>query len=150
MEELIGLGYIGLFIASFLAGSFVPFSSEVVLAALMVKTDMNIWALLAVATIGNWLGEMTCYYIGHLGKLEWIERWTKVKKETLKKWHRRIKKYGAWLAFFSFLPLLGNVIAVACGYFRCSPTLTAILMLLGKLLRYVLLIEGMGIFVLGM
>lgn len=145
MEVLIGLGYVGLFIAAFLAGSFVPFSSEVVLAALLLKTDMNVWALLAVATIGNWLGEMTCYYIGHLGKLEWIERWTKVDVDKLHLWEERIKRYGAWIAFFSFVPIIGNVIAVGCGYFRCNKWLTALLMFIGKLIRYVVIVFGVSL-----
>lgn len=145
MEVLIGLGYVGLFIAAFLAGSFVPFSSEVVLAALLLKTDMNVWALLAVATIGNWLGEMTCYYIGHLGKLEWIERWTKVDVDKLHLWEERIKRYGAWIAFFSFVPVIGNVIAVGCGYFRCNKWLTALLMFIGKLIRYVVIVFGVSL-----
>ena len=147
METLIGLGYLGLFIASFLAGSFVPFSSEVVLAALVLKTDMNVWWLLAVATAGNWLGELTCYWIGHLGKMEWIERWTNVDSNKLHQWEDRIKRYGVWLAFFSFVPFLGNVIAVGCGYFRCSFSLSALLMLIGKFLRYWVIIYGMiGLF----
>ena len=35
--------------------------------------------------MGNWLGGMTCYYLGRLGKIEWIEA-DKVKlKKTTKK-----------------------------------------------------------------
>ena len=31
------------------------------------------------ATLGNTMGGMTCYYMGHLGKTDWIEKYFKVK-----------------------------------------------------------------------
>lgn len=136
MTELIELGYLGLFIASFLAATVVPFSSEVVFSA-MVFGGLNAWKCVFIATAGNWLGGMTCYYIGHLGKIEWIEKYLRIKKEKLDGFMGKLHHYGDWFAFFSFLPGVGDVIAVASGYFRCRWWIVAVSMLLGKFVRYI-------------
>ena len=132
------LGYLGLFIASFLAATVVPFSSEAVFLAL-IALGFDLWTCVFVATAGNQLGGLTCYYLGRLGKLEWIEKYTGVKKEKIDKFADRVQKYGNWLAFFSFLPGVGDVIVVAAGFFRCNFWLVFFSMLVGKFFRYVLL-----------
>ena len=136
MTDLIGLGYLGLFIASFLAATVVPFSSEVVFSA-MVFGGLNAWKCVFVATLGNWLGGMSCYYIGRLGKIEWIEKYLRIKKGKMEKFMGKLHRYGDWFAFFSFLPGVGDVIAVASGYFRCRWWIVALSMLLGKFVRYI-------------
>ena len=80
MPGLTELGLLGLFIASFLAATVVPFSSEFVFSA-MVFGGFNAWSCVIVATMGNWLGGMTCYYLGRLGKIEWIEKYFRIKRE---------------------------------------------------------------------
>jgi len=145
MIGLTELGYIGLFIASFLAATVVPFSSEVVFSALAFG-GFDLWTCVFVATIGNWLGGLTCYYLGRLGKSEWIERFAGVKKKKLDKVSDKVQRYGNWLAFFSFLPAVGDVIAVASGFFRCNVWLVAISMLLGKFFRYVVWMYLNGLF----
>lgn len=145
MLGLTGLGLFGLFIASFLAATVVPFSSEVVFSA-MVFGGLDAWSCVLVATVGNWLGGMTCYYLGRLGKMEWIEKYAGVKKDKLDKFSTKIQKYGDWLPFFSFLPGIGDVIAVASGFLRCRWWVVAISMLLGKFVRYVVWMYFNGLF----
>jgi len=140
-----GLGYLGLFIASFLAATVVPFSSEVIFSA-MVFGGLDAWTCVWVATLGNWLGGMSCYYLGRLGKMVWIEKYLRVKKEKINKFEARIHKHGDWFAFFSFLPGVGDVIAVAAGFFRCRWWLVAISMLLGKFARYIVWMYFNGLF----
>lgn len=136
MTDFIELGYAGLFIASFLAATVVPFSSEVVFSAL-VASGLNAWNCVFIATAGNWLGGLTCYYVGKMGKIEWIERFFRIKKEKIDKFTGYIHRYGDWFAFFSFLPGVGDAIAVASGFFRCRLWLVALSMLAGKFFRYV-------------
>jgi len=143
-ELLIPLGYVGLFLVAFLAATVVPFSSEPVFLALLLSDEFNPWTVVFVATAGNWLGGMSCYYLGRLGKLEWIEKYAGVKKEKLDKLAARMQKHGNWLAFFSFLPGIGDPIAVAAGYFRCNVYIVAVSILLGKFARYVVLMYGMA------
>lgn len=140
------LGYLGLFLASFLAATVVPFSSEVIFSA-MVFSGLDPWTCVWVATLGNWLGGMTSYYVGLLGKIEWIEKYFHVKKEKMESYTIRIQKYGDWFAFFSFVPFIGDVIAVATGFFRCKWWKVAISMLLGKFARYVAWMYFNGLFI---
>ena len=84
IQLLIEWGLPGLFISALLAGSIVPFSSELVLVAL-VKLGLPPIACLISATLGNTVGGMTCYYMGRLGKISWIEKYFKVKKEKVDK-----------------------------------------------------------------
>jgi len=141
-----GLGYIGLFLASFLAATVVPFSSEVIFSA-MVFGGLDAWTCVFVATVGNWLGGMTGYYLGRLGKIEWIEKYAGVKKEKLDSFSSRMHKYGDWLPFFSFLPGIGDVIAVASGFFRSRWWWVSLSMLLGKFGRYVVWMYFNGLFI---
>ena len=138
-------GYAGLFIASFLAATVVPFSSEVVFSAL-VFGGLDPWTCVVVASLGNWLGGMSSYFLGRLGKMEWIEKYLRVKREKIETYRERIQKYGDWFAFFSFLPGIGDIIAVASGFFRCRWWIVAISMLLGKFARYVVWMKMNGLF----
>ena len=138
-------GYAGLFIASFLAATVVPFSSEVVFSAL-VFGGLDPWICVVVASLGNWLGGMSSYFLGRLGKMEWIEKYLRVKREKIETYRERIQKYGDWFAFFSFLPGIGDIIAVASGFFRCRWWIVAISMLLGKFARYVVWMKMNGLF----
>ncbi len=68
VQLLIEWGHVGLFISALFAGSIVPFSSEMVLVAL-VKVGLNPALCVLSATFGNTVGGMTCYYMGRLGRI---------------------------------------------------------------------------------
>ena len=138
-------GYVGLFISAFLAGSLLPLSSEAVLGILLVA-DFNPHTCLFTATAGNWLGGVTCFYIGYLGKMEWIEKYLRIKPEKLKKMQQRLQKEGSLIAFFTFLPGIGDLIIVGLGLMRANILIVNISMFAGKFLRYYLLIKGIHIF----
>lgn len=139
IQLLVEWGLPGLFISALLAGSIIPFSSELVLVAL-VKIGLNPTACLLAAALGNTVGGMTCYYIGRLGKINWIEKYFKVKKEKIDKMITFLQGKGALMAFFAFLPAIGEVIAIALGFMRSNTWITLTSMFVGKLLRYILLL----------
>ena len=139
VELLIEWGLPGLFISALLAGSIVPFSSELVLVTL-VKLGLPPVACLLSATLGNTVGGMTCYYMGRLGKISWIEKYFKVKKEKVDKMVNFLQGKGALMAFFAFLPAIGEVISIALGFMRSNIWLTTTSMFVGKLIRYILLL----------
>ena len=141
IDILIGYGYWGMFVAAFLAGSFFPFSSEVVMVALNAA-GLNGWQLIIYGTMGNVLGGIFNYCVGRLGKMEWIEQYLHVKKESLERAERFMGGHGAPMGFFSFLPLLGSAITIVLGLTRANIPLSLISVTLGKFLRYVLLIYG--------
>ena len=98
--------------------------------------------LLIYATIGNWAGSMFNYYVGHLGKLEWIERYLHVDKEKLDKAQRFMGNRGAWMGFFSFLPIIGTAICILLGLMRANLLISAVSVLIGKTVRYVFIALG--------
>ena len=71
MDTLVSLGYWGLFIGSFLASTIIPMSADVLLVGVLALGG-NVWGCLAIATVGNWLGGLTSYWIGWLGRWDWI------------------------------------------------------------------------------
>ena len=134
IDFLIGNGYWGMLIASFLAGSVFPFSSEVVMAALMA-TGLDPWLLAFYGTIGNVLGALLNYGIGRLGKVEWFEKYLHVKQKDLDRAERFVAGRGAWMGFFAFLPILGSAITVLLGLMRSNIVITFIAITLGKIFR---------------
>lgn len=137
MDQLADWGYIGMFISAFLAGSIVPANSELVMSAVLAL-GLNKWYVLLTATIGNLLGGMTCYYLGYLGRMEWITKYMRVKEEKVQKIHHFLEGKGAWLAFFVFVPFIGDVIIVVFGLMRSNFLIVSIAMLAGKFLKYYL------------
>ncbi len=135
MLELAQYGYVGLFLASLLSATVLPFSSEALFSAL-VFGGLDAWWCVAVATLGNWLGGLTCYWLGHLGKIEWIEKWLRVSRTKMEQHTQWFHKHGEWIAFFSFLPFVGDVLAVTAGFMRCRFWTTALFIFAGKFLRY--------------
>ena len=55
LDGFVEWGYFGLFMASFLAATILPFGSEVVFAGL-IATGFDIWTSVVIATIGNSMG----------------------------------------------------------------------------------------------
>jgi len=138
IEGLIEYGYWGLLIASFLAATVLPLGSEVVFSALIVA-GLDVWTCIIFATIGNALGGLTCYFIGSLGKTEWVEKYLKIKREKIEKMQNRLKGKGAFMGFFAFVPGVGDLIIVALGFMHSNIWITTLSMTLGKFSRYVAL-----------
>lgn len=134
---LIQYGYWGFFIASFLSATVLPFSSELILIALL---DFGASPSLCLfwGTIGNTLGGLTCYWLGSFGKTEWIIKYLRMPEDrvaSLKVW---VDKYGSFMAFFSFLPIVGDMINVALGLLHVDIKWVTIFMCIGKFFRYLL------------
>jgi membrane protein YqaA with SNARE-associated domain len=140
IEFLQQYGLWGLFIAGFLSGSVLPFNSEAVMSVLMLA-GVNSLSCIVVATVGNTLGGISIFYLGYLGKMEWIEKYGKVKMEKIHAILPKLQKYGPISALLSFVPVIGDVLILGLGFFRISPKLTMLFMLIGKLARYWLLAE---------
>lgn len=137
MFDLESLGLLGLFIGTFLAATILPFSSDALYIAVLAATKDPIGCL-AIGTVGNWLGSVVTYWMGWIGRWEWIEKWFKVKRETLEKQKVKIDKYGVWLALLAWIPIIGDVIAIALGFYKTRPWATMFLLLVGKFARFLL------------
>ena len=142
LEGFAEYGYWGLFAASFLAATILPLSSEVVFMAL-IALGMDVWTCIVYATVGNAAGGATCYYLGRLGKTEWLERGFKIKREKIDRTIRWLQGKGAVMGFFGFLPAVGDIMLVALGFMRANTTVVMISMTIGKFARY--LVIGFGL-----
>lgn len=135
LEFLEAFGIAGVFVAAFLAATILPFSSEVVFASVLAA-GFNPAGCLVAATLGNTLGGLTCYWIGRMGKTEWIEKYLKIEYDKIEKMKHKVHDKGSILATLTFLPGIGDVIAVALGYLRCNVWLVFLFMFTGKGIRY--------------
>lgn len=129
------LGLFGLFLGCLLSATVIPFSSEALVAGALLL-DYSPWTVILVATLGNTIGGMTCYLLGWLCKWSWIEKYLKIKEESLEKAQAKVGKYGSLAALLTWLPIVGDVIAVALGIMRTRVVPTTLFMFIGKGLRY--------------
>ena len=112
-----------------------PFSADILLIG-MLAAGANPVAAIIIATAGNWLGGITSYAIGRAGKWEWIER-LHVSRESLEKQKTRIERFGAPIALLTWVPFIGDVFAVALGFYRVKFLPAIFWMLVGKGARFV-------------
>lgn len=128
-------GLPALFIASFLAATLLPFSSEALLAA-MALGPWGTLPLLLTASIGNTLGGMTNYGIGRWLPQGRLLHWLRIDAAKGERWKGHVEKYGFWIALLCWLPVVGDPIALALGLFRSPFWPTTVLMFIGKAARY--------------
>jgi len=76
--------------------------------------------------------------------LAWIEKYFRVKHDQLLRWERNVEKYGAYFAILGWLPVLGNVIVLALGFFHARHIPSAWWLLVGKTARYAFIIWVMN------
>lgn len=137
-EFLIDYGYVGMAIAAFLSGSLVPISSEAVMAALLAMSDMDPWMTMISASIGNIGGSMFNYGLGRLSNTRNMHKWLRIKEKRLEKTKDLINRKGSWIALFTFLPILGEAIAIAMGMLKINIYKVLLYTTIGKVIRYVI------------
>jgi len=133
-------GYLGLFLASFLAATILPVASELILTGMLVY-GFEPWACIVVATTGNTMGAWLNYGIGYLGNPKWLQK-LGAKPESIQSWQVQIHRYGSAMALLCWLPVVGDLIGIALGFFRAPWLPTFAFMGVGKLLRYILVWAG--------
>ena len=137
MESFLELGLLGLFISSFIAATIIPFSSELVLSFLLAN-QYPLEMCLFTATLGNWLGGISSYGLGRLGEWTYIKYFTGLDKTKIKKVREKVNKWKSPLAFFCWLPLVGDIFAVGLGFYRINFIKVSLWMFVGKMIRYVI------------
>lgn len=130
--------FVNLFTLSFLAGSFVPVGSEVYFLYLQTQ-GQTLWQILVVASIGNTLGGMTCYYIARKGRIPLLRKYFKHTEQELEKWQKKLKGKAEVGALLCWLPLVGEIIASAIGLLSDKALRVLIFMFIGKFGRYLLI-----------
>ncbi|MBU1340056.1 MAG: DedA family protein [Proteobacteria bacterium] len=136
MEILAEYGYWGLFLASFLAATILPFSSEVVLGYLL-SHDFSVVVTIGVATSGNVLGSVVNYGLGFWGSRLLLDKVLGISPREIEKAENRFKTYGVFSLLFAWVPVIGDPLTVAAGILRLNFVLFLLLVSIGKFLRYV-------------
>ena len=136
MDSFAELGYLGLFVAAFLAATILPLSSEVVLSILLLN-GLSPVALVAIATVGNVLGSLTNYGLGYWASLDVIKKWLKMSEEEFVRAEQRFAKYGLFSLCFAWVPVIGDPITVIAGILRIRLLWFVLLVTSGKLVRYI-------------
>lgn len=137
MEYFTEFGYIGLFLASFLAATILPLSSEVVLSFLLLN-GFNPTLVVSVATVGNVLGSCVNYGAGFWGSLFLIKTLLRIPEDDFLKAKQRYKKYGAFSLFFAWVPVIGDPLTVIAGVLKVNIGLFLAIVTSGKLIRYII------------
>ncbi|GAA0212204.1 YqaA family protein [Kangiella japonica] len=138
MDLLVDYGYIGLFIASFLAATILPLSSELVLGALIIN-GLSPQLLVIVATVGNVLGSLTNYALGYWASKTVLQKWLKMSESDFVKAEEKFNKYGLPVLLFAWVPVIGDPLTVIAGVMRVRLVWFLILVSIGKILRYYVL-----------
>ena len=120
-----------LFIATFLAATVVPLSSEATLFAVLRLHQDLFWPAIGVATLGNTLGGLSSYAIGRL-----IARGKPLRQVD------RVRRHGAPILIFAWLPLVGDALCVAAGWLKLDWAAVALWQGAGRFARYWLVAHG--------
>jgi membrane protein YqaA with SNARE-associated domain len=134
-DWLLGLGYWGLLLGTFIAGTIVSLSSELLIIAMLVAGG-DPWVCLVVSTVGNGSGLLVTYLVGRFARWEWTEKWFKVKRETLARQKAAVERFGVWSAFFGWLPVVGQVSMLALGFYKTRAVPVAAITYAGCLVRF--------------
>lgn len=124
----------GLFVSALLASTILPGGSEGVLLWLEHQQIHHSSTLLLVATLGNSLGGLSSWALGWLA----IVKWPNLQKRfTLSPQASRwIEHHGAPVLLLSWLPLIGDALCIAAGWFQIRLLPALLFITIGKAARY--------------
>ncbi len=97
----------------------------------------NVLYYFIAATAGNSLGALISYAMGYYLKMGREQ----VKDKYKKAWHIS-QRYGVWSLLLSWLPIIGDAFPVLAGWLKLPLWQSIILIILGKALRYAVLITS--------
>ena len=129
---------LGLFILSFLAATLLPLGSEWLLVLLLQQGDHSASAIVGIATVGNYLGSCTNYFIGLYGSDFLINRVLRIDQNQINRAKSFYDRYGIWSLFFAWLPFIGDPLCLLGGLFKIPLATFSVLVFLGKMFRYTL------------
>ena len=128
-------GLFALAASSFVAATILPGGSEFVLIGVLHRYPELLWQAIGVAAIFNTLGGLTSYALGRLLP-------NHVDARAL----RAVRRYGPWVLLFSWLPLIGDALAVGAGWLRLNLVAVTAAFAVGKLCRYIVVAGAWSLF----
>ncbi|PSJ79514.1 YqaA family protein [Neisseria iguanae] len=126
--------YIALAFSAFTSATILPGTSEAAFAAFAYRFPEHALAACLCAGGLNGLGSMVSYGMGRL---------LPDKNRPSEKTIRWFERYGAWILLLAWVPLIGDALPVAAGWLRLGWFKCTVILLIGKLLRYGVILWGM-------
>jgi membrane protein YqaA with SNARE-associated domain len=121
---------------SFLAATIVPLGSEPAVVALILR-GYSVSAVVAVATVGNYLGACTTYWVGRGAAGAVAPKGAGQQRAAA-----LIRRWGQPALILSWVPLIGDALVVAAGMARMPFAPFSFWVILGKALRYIAVAWG--------
>ena len=125
-----------LFSSAFISATLFPGGSEV-LFLYYLKQGISIkWGLFLAAAIGNSLGGIVTYLLGYFINIG--------QKKTALKYPKTLafcRKWGNMALFFSWLPIIGDVICLFAGWLKLPKKTAFINIVIAKSLRYLFIMS---------
>ncbi|MDC0861739.1 DedA family protein [Alphaproteobacteria bacterium] len=137
---MISLAYVNLTVISFLAATILPFSSEIILSAMILSKEYQLILLLFFASLGNICGSIINWYIGKKILIFKKKKWFPATSNQLIRSQKIFNKYGLWSILLAWIPIIGDPITVLAGILKVSFFKFIILVTLSKVSRYIFLI----------
>ncbi len=131
------LSLYGLFLSALLSSTLLPGGSEAVLLWLQQQGEHSNHTLLWIATAGNTLGGLSTWWIGRMIAQRWGEKLQHKIDPRAAKW---IQKHGAPALLLSWLPVIGDGLCLAAGWFQVRFIPALLLIAIGKAARYSVLL----------
>ena len=131
--------HLTLFGTAFLSATLLPGSSEVLLAVLIVNNRDQLVSLVIVAVLGNTLGAFLNWVMGRTCFLYLQQHWSLFSQPRINKALASLRTHGAWVLLFSWMPIFGDPLTVAAGFAKVPFVKFALLVLIGKAARYIVL-----------
>jgi membrane protein YqaA with SNARE-associated domain len=132
---LIDNSYVALFLVSFLASTVLPLGSEWLLVSMVLRGNDPTLSVI-IATVGNYCGACTTYWIGLYGSTFLITKVLRIDGNGRKRAERLYAKYGIWSLFFSWVPIVGDPLCLIGGLLEVGFIRFSLLVFSGKLVRY--------------
>ena len=131
--------YASLFGVAFIAATVFPLQSEAALIALLLNGQQPVWALIAVASVGNVLGSVVNWVLGRGIERFRDKRWFPASPAALERAPRAYQKWGKWSLLLSWAPFIGDPLTVMAGVLREPLPMFVLLVTMAKVGRYVTL-----------
>ena len=128
--------YGGLILASFLAATLLPGSSEALLSGLLVQGYGEPLLLVAAASFGNVTGSLANWLCGRFLARFMGRRWFPVSEKNYGRATAWFERFGLWTLLFAWVPIIGDPLTVVAGALRAPLLPFVVLVSIGKVVRY--------------
>jgi len=126
--------YVTLFINGFISATILPGTSELTFLYYLSESASKLPAFLSV-TLGNFLGAVFTFFLSWGIFSNWVEKKISISEIRV----AQLKQYGPAILVLSWVPIVGDPLVIAAGTMRLNVFACLLWILLGKAVRYAVL-----------